>query len=211
MTYKKRDFNKVNDWDIVLDDEVLRPIYNDEKKGYHITMDKVIESINTSKYPLNGGNVWLPNKNGDLIPLPDWIKENGGGSGGGGGGSGGGGAQETKQYRIEMLSSKGNIIKDKYFNTTLKVTLYEDNKDVTAIKNERYFKWARVSGSSESDQISDAEWNLKWSAGAKQIPISADDVKRNAMFQVQFVTESDSQLWIDEAYKAYINKINNKK
>lgn len=34
-------------------------------------MDNVIESINNSKYPLNGGNVWLPNKDGVLLPLPE--------------------------------------------------------------------------------------------------------------------------------------------
>lgn len=196
---------KINDWDIVLDSEVLKPVYDNEKKGYHITMDKVIESINNSKYPIDGGNVWLPDKDGNLIPLPEWIQQNGGG------GSGDGGAQQTKQYRLEMRSSNGNIIKDKNFNTVLSAVLYEDNEDVTAIKNEKYFKWARVSGSTEHDQIADAEWNLKWSAGAKTIPITADDVNRNAMFQVQFVTEAESNLWIEEAYKAYIEKINKTK
>ena len=41
----------------MLDSEVITPIYDNEKKGYHITMDKVIESINNSKYPIDGGNV----------------------------------------------------------------------------------------------------------------------------------------------------------
>lgn len=200
-----RNFNKVNDWDIVLTDEVLTPIYNNEKKGYHITMDNVIDSINKSKYPLNGGNVWLPDKNGDLITLPEYINK----YGGGGSGSGGG-AQETKQYRLEINSTNGNIIKDKNFKTTIRATLYENNVDVTANKNEKYFKWARVSGSTENDQIADAEWNLKWSAGAKEIPLTADDVNRNAMFQVQFVTEAEAQLWVNEAYNEYIKKIKNK-
>ena len=39
-----------------------------------------------------------------------------------------------------MRSSNGNIIKDKNFNTILSAVLYEDNEDVTAIKNEKYFK-----------------------------------------------------------------------
>ncbi len=198
-----RNFNKVNDWDIVLTDEVLTPIYNNEKKGYHITMDNVIDSINKSKYPLNGGNVWLPDKNGDLITLPEYINKYGGGGSEGG-------AQETKQYRLEINSTNGNIIKDKNFKTTIRATLYENNVDVTANKNEKYFKWARVSGSTEIDQIADAEWNLKWSAGAKEIPLTADDVNRNAMFQVQFVTEAEAQLWVNEAYNEYIKKIKNK-
>ena len=204
-----RNFNKVNDWDIVLTDEVLTPIYNNESKSYQITMDKVIDSINKSKYPLNGGNVWLPDKNGNLITLPEYINKYGGGSGSGGG-SGGGGVQETKQYRLEISSSNGNIIKDKNFKTVIRATLYENNVDVTSKKNAKYFKWARVSGSTEKDQIADAEWNLKWSAGAKEIPLTADDVNRNAMFQVQFVTESEAQLWVNEAYNEYIKKLKNK-
>ena len=60
-----------------------------------------------------------------------------------------------------MISTQGNIIKDKQFNTILKAILYEDNEDVTALKDKKYFKWARFSGSTERDQIADAEWNLK--------------------------------------------------
>lgn len=206
MSYKTTN-NKVNDWDIVLSSEVLTPMYDNEKKGYYLTMDNIIESINNSEYPINGSNVWLPDEDGSLIPLPEWIKQNGGGNGNG---SGGGGSNLQKQYRLEMRSSKGNIIKDKNFSTVLSAVLYEDNVDVTSTKLDKYFKWSRVSGATESDQIADAEWNLKWSAGAKEIPITADDVNRNAMFQVQFVTEDQSNLWIDEAYKAYMLKINNK-
>ena len=39
-----------------------------------------------------------------------------------------------------MISTQGNIIKDKQFNTTLKAVLYEDNEDVTALKDKKYFK-----------------------------------------------------------------------
>ena len=56
-----------------------------------------------------------------------------------------------------MISTQGNIIKDKQFNTILKAILYEDNEDVTALKDKKYFKWARFSGSTERDQIADAE------------------------------------------------------
>ena len=193
--FTKKTNNKINDWDIVLSSDVLTPIYDNEKQSYHLTMDNVINSINNSKIPINGSVVWLPDRNGKLIPLTEWIKLYGGGTGGSSGGSGGGGnLQPTKQYRLEMKSSRGNIIKDKNFSTVLSAVLYEDNEDVTNIKQEKYFKWSRVSGATEYDQLADAEWNLKWSAGAKQIPITADDVNRNAMFQVQFVTEAQSNL-----------------
>ena len=34
-------------------------------------MDKVIESINNSKYPIDGNNVKLPDEDGNLISLPE--------------------------------------------------------------------------------------------------------------------------------------------
>ena len=71
----------------------------------------------------------MPDKDGNLLPLPDWI-----------GSVPGGGAHETKQYKLEMLSSQGNIIKDKNFQTTLRAVLYENNEDVTALKDAKYFK-----------------------------------------------------------------------
>lgn len=203
--FKNTDNTYVKDWEVDTVKEKIRPTFNDSNKDYYLSMKDVIEGINTSKFPLSGENVWLPDEDGNLIPLPEWI---GNGNGGGGTGGGSGGATPTKQYRVEMLSTQGNIIKDKNFTTTLRAVVYEDNVDVTAKKDKKYFKWARFSGSTEKDQIADAEWNLKWAHGAKEIPITADDVNRNAMFQVQFVTDSQANLWVQEAYKAYMTKIN---
>ena len=185
-----------NDWDRDTDKEIIKPEYNDNNKDYNISLKNVISGINSSKYKLNGNNVWLPDKDGNLVSLPNWVNKQPG-------------AKPNKQYRVEMISTQGNIIKDKKFNTVLKAIVYEDNEDVTAIKDKKYFKWARFSGNTEKDQIADAEWNLKWANGAKEIPITHEDVNRNAMFQVQFVTEKEADLWVKEAYKAYINKINN--
>ena len=187
-----------NDWEIDTTSEVVKPDYSDSNKDYSVSLRDVIDGINKSRYKLSGKNVWLPDENGYLVPLPDWV-----------GTKPGQGNQPAKQYRVEMISTQGNIIKDKQFNTILKAILYEDNEDVTALKDKKYFKWARFSGSTERDQIADAEWNLKWANGAKEIPITHEDVNRNAMFQVQFVTEKEAELWVKEAYKAYLNKINN--
>lgn len=189
---------KTKDWEKEITTETVKPNYNSENKDYNISMRDVIEGINNSRHKLSGANIWLPDEDGTLLPLPEWIGTKPGN------GNGNGGVNENKQYRLEMHSSKGNIIKDKNFQTTLKAVLYEDNIDVTATKDSKYFKWARFSGATERDQIADAEWNLKWSDGAKEIPITHDDVNRNAMFQVQFVTEQESDLWIREAYNAYI-------
>lgn len=187
-----------NDWEIDTTSEVVKPDYNDSNKDYSVSLRDVIDGINKSRYKLSGKNVWLPDENGNLVPLPDWV-----------GTKPGQGNQPAKQYRVEMISTQGNIIKDKQFNTILKAILYEDNEDVTALKDKKYFKWARFSGSTERDQIADAEWNLKWANGAKEIPITHEDVNRNAMFQVQFVTEKEAEIWVKEAYRAYMNKINN--
>lgn len=202
MSYKDSDYvgnPPQNDWDIDTTKEIIRPVYSDNNKDYNVPLRDVISGINQSKYKLNGNNVWLPDKDGNLVPLPDWV----------GNIPGGGGTQSQKQYRIEMLSSQGNIIKDKNFTTTLRAVLYEDNVDVTANKDAKYFKWARFSGATEQDQVADAAWNLKWAAGAKEIPITSDDVNRNAMFQVQFVTEKEADLWVKEAYNMYVAKTNN--
>ena len=187
-----------NDWEIDTTSEIVKPNYSDSNKDYSVSLRDVIDGINKSRYKLSGKNVWLPDENGNLVPLPDWV-----------GTKPGRGNQPAKQYRVEMISTQGNIIKDKQFNTILKAILYEDNEDVTALKDKKYFKWARFSGSTERDQIADAEWNLKWANGAKEIPITHEDVNRNAMFQVQFVTEKEAEIWVKEAYRAYMNKINN--
>ena len=187
-----------NDWEVDTTKEVVKPDYSDSNKDYSASLRDDIDGINKSRYKLSGKNVWLPDENGNLVPLPDWV-----------GTKPGQGNQPAKQYRVEMISTQGNIIKDKQFNTILKAILYEDNEDVTALKDKKYFKWARFSGSTERDQIADAEWNLKWANGAKEIPITHEDVNRNAMFQVQFVTEKEAEIWVKEAYRAYTNKINN--
>lgn len=192
------------DWERDIDKEVLTPVYDRTLRKYYVEMKNVIDGINNSKHPLDGGNVWLPDKDGTMIPLPDYIDKNGGGGSGGGTG----GSQQTKQYRLEMVSTQGNILKDKDFTTVLKAILYEDNVDITERTDAKYFKWARCSGATEADQIADAQWNLKWAAGAKEIPITTEDVNRNAMFQVQFVTEAQSDLWIKSAYHTYMNKLN---
>lgn len=190
-----------NDWEINSSNEHIQPEYNNNDKDYSVSLRDVISGINKSKHKLSGANVWLPDKHGKLVPLPEWL----------GNDPIEGGVNGIKHYRIEMLSSQGNIIKDKQFCTTLRAVVYENNKDVTAIKDKKYFKWARFSGSTERDQIADAAWNLKWAEGAKEIPITHEDVNRNAMFQVQFVTEKEAVIWEKETYKAYMNKINNLK
>lgn len=202
MSYKDYINNAIkeqqeDDWNIDTVKEVVNPVYSDSNQDYTVSLKDVINGINDSKYKLSGNNVWLPDEDGNLLPLPDWIDKYGGGP------NGGQGVEIPKQYRIEVFSTQGNIIKDKEFTTRLKVTLYEDNEDITDKTDKKYFKWARFSGPTEQDQIEDSKWNLKWAEGAKEIPITADDVNRNAVFQVQYVTEKQAEIWAAEAYKQY--------
>lgn len=178
------------DWEYDETDEVMSPKYNDGYKRYDLSMKDIIDNINKSKYPINGGNVMVPDGDGNLKPLPEVI---------------GPGLDPAKRYRLEMLSSNGNIIKDRNFSTILSAMLFEDNDDITAKTDEKYFKWTRVSGTSETAQKEDAEWNLRWATGAKEVPITCEDVNRNAMFQVQFMTDVEEVLWVVDAYNNYKN------
>ena len=187
MTYKK-------DWDIDESIEMIRPHYNDAYRRYDLSMQDVIEGINNSNYPINGNNIRVPDGEGGWTNLPDAL-ENGGG----------GGSVAANVYRLEMLSTNGNIIKDTNFATVLSPMLFKDNKDITATIEDKYFKWTRVSGTTEAHQASDAEWNLRWATGAKLVPITHEDVNRRAMFQVQYVAPRDEVLWVLDTYDTYMN------
>lgn len=181
------------DWEIDDTQELVTPKYNDGYKRYDLSMKDIISGINNSRYPINGGNVMVPDGDGNLKPLPDVVRP---------------GLDPAKRYRLEMLSSNGNIIKDRNFSTVLSAMLFEDNKDITPTTDPKYFKWTRVSGQSEADQAADAEWNLRWATGAKEIPITCEDVERRAMFQVQYVTDAQEVMWVVDAYNNYM-KLNN--
>ena len=66
-------YTEVKDWEKDTVKEKVNPIYNDGNHEYYLSLKDVIEGINTSKYPVSGENVWLPDSEGNLIPLPEWI------------------------------------------------------------------------------------------------------------------------------------------
>lgn len=184
------------------EDIVLHPKYDNGYYRYNLSMKEIIQSINDCNYPIDSKNI-IVNDNGEIISIIDYIKKHGGSEGGGTS------PDPTKSYRLELSSSNGTFITEADFSSILSVTLYEDNEDVTERINEKYFKWTRVSGSTTSDQQSDAEWNLRWSQGAKEIPITKEDVKRKAVFNAFFVTEDTSEVeWVVDAYNRYIKLMN---
>lgn len=181
-------------------DIILHPQYDSGYTRYDLSIKQIVESINNCNYPIDADNVYVDD-NGKKIPIVDYIRLHGG--------SGGGNPDApdpSRSYRLEMTSSNGTIIDGHDFNSVLSVTLYEDNRDVTHIINEKYFKWTRVSGATTHDQQADAEWNLRWAQGAKSIPITNEDVKKRAVFNCYFVTEdADEVVWVVDAYNQYIN------
>ena len=106
-------------------------------------------------------------------------------------------------YRLEIFSSNGNVIKDLNFKSILKATLYKNNRDITSQTPEKYFKWTRKTSEDPADVAADAEWNLRWSQGAKEIPITTEDINRNAVFNCFYVTEIDEVMWVRNAYDEY--------
>lgn len=179
------------------EDIIFHPKYDSGYTRYDLSIKDIISNINKCNYPLDAKNVYV-DENGNKIPIIEYIKLHGG--------SGGrpDAPDPTKSYRLEVLSSNGNIISSSEFESELSVILYEDNIDVTNKINERYFKWTRVSGATTHDQQSDAEWNLRWAQGAKKIPITKNDVKRRAIFNAYFVTEDAAEVvWVVDAYEEY--------
>lgn len=180
-------------------DIILHPNYDSGYTRYDLSIKQIIESINDCNYPIDADNIYVDD-DGNKIPIVDYIHLHGGG----------GGKPDapdpSKSYRLEVTSSNGNIISGRDFESILSATLYENNTDVTKKINEKYFKWTRVSGSTTHDQQSDAEWNLRWAQGAKEIPITKNDVKKRALFNCYFVTEdAEEVVWVVDAYEQYKN------
>lgn len=93
-----------------------------------------------------------------------------------------------EQYRLETNSSNGVIMTHSKFTTTLSVSLYLNNINITQNTDKMYFKWARVS----SDKEADKEWNMAHKDGAKEIIIQAIDISEDTVFHCAYVsTEID--------------------
>lgn len=93
-----------------------------------------------------------------------------------------------EQYRLETNSSNGVIMTHSKFTTTLSVSLYLNNMNITQNTDKMYFRWAKVS----SDKDADKEWNMAHKNGAKEIIIQAIDISEDTVFHCAYVsTEID--------------------
>lgn len=86
--------------------------------------------------------------------------------------------EEQKMYRLVITSSNGNIFKNGNIATTLSAQVYSWDENITDSLDLNQFVWTRVSEDADSDKL----WNAAHYGGAKQIVITADDVKVRATF-----------------------------
>ena len=89
-----------------------------------------------------------------------------------------------EQYRLDATSSNGVIMTHSKFSTTLSVSLYLNNINITERTGQEHFRWARVS----SDPEADKEWNKTYKDGAKEILIDAMDIADDTVFHCAYVT-----------------------
>ena len=89
-----------------------------------------------------------------------------------------------EQYRLDAVSSNGVIMTHSKFTTTLSVSLYLNNINITERIDKAYFKWARISSNTEAD----IEWNQLHKEGAKEIVINAIDIAENTVFHCAYVS-----------------------
>ena len=91
--------------------------------------------------------------------------------------------KNRKQYRLQVVSSHGNIFKNGDISTTLSAVLYEWDQVVTDNYNDNQFIWSRVSNDSDADLV----WNQVHASGQKSIQITSEDVQTRATFFCDFI------------------------
>jgi hypothetical protein len=88
-------------------------------------------------------------------------------------------------FKVEIISSNGNVFKNGQFNTTLEARVYRGTEDVTDTINASRFRWYRAS----MDAIADMNWNSAHAGGAKSITITPQDVYGRATFSCEVLEE----------------------
>lgn len=187
----------IKDWEKDSTKNTVSPHYDNTLKRYTLSIEEIIKNLNNSGYPIDGNIVYVPDGQGGTKPLPEKLNDilfN-----------------SSNLYRLEMISTNGTIINNPNFKSILKVILYKNNIDITKEILPRYFKWTRTSGNTEEDKKADAEWNLRWADGAKEIPITTDDVNRNADFKCQFIDPNKEVQYVKRTYDEYVKLTNFKK
>jgi len=85
-------------------------------------------------------------------------------------------------YRVEIISSQGNLFKNGIVSTELSAMVYRGDEDITASTGVQHFIWKRTS----ADLAADAIWNADHAGGAKTITITPTDVTVRATFNCKY-------------------------
>jgi phage minor structural protein len=88
-----------------------------------------------------------------------------------------------KMYRVEIISSSGNIFKNGDISTVLSARVYSWDEDITDAIDANKFRWTRVSNDTNSDNA----WNTAHFGGTKQITVTQNDVYVKATFDCEIL------------------------
>lgn len=89
-------------------------------------------------------------------------------------------------YKVDIISTNGNIYKGGDFVTTLMARVYQGTTDLTDTIDANRFRWTRVS----DDTAGDTAWNTSHFGGAKQVTVTQSDVMSRATFQCTILDEN---------------------
>lgn len=163
-------------------DNLVHPYYNNGYARYDLSIEDIIAGLKKAGYNLDGN------------------------SPGTGGNTGGTGDKEENDntYKLQIFFTNGNEKTNENFSTTMYVRLFINNEDVTDSTPPELFKWTRISGNDEVAQAEDAEWNLRFASGCKEILVLASDVLRNCFFTCQYVEYRNEEEYVQQAYSKYL-------
>lgn len=176
---------------------LVHPYYNHNYARYDLEIDEIIAGLKRAGYSLDGsgggpGTGNTPENNNNQNTSTDSSNKDPI-------------TGMDPAYRLEVLSTRSTRCNSTGFNTILYPVLYKNNEDITDTIPATNFKWQRISGNSEVAKLEDAEWNLRYAAGAKECYITKEDIKRNSMFVCKYVEfEDEDEAYVNAAYQAYI-------
>lgn len=97
--------------------------------------------------------------------------------------------REGVSYDVQIESTNGTVFKiGQTLSTTLIAHVFFNGQEVTGTLNASRFKWRRVSYAEDPTDL-DSTWNNIYSAGYKQITITASSVNQRATYHCDILSE----------------------
>ena len=84
-------------------------------------------------------------------------------------------------YKVEVVSSNGNIFKQNGISTTLEARVWANDREITLDIPATAFRWRRTSTDTRADEI----WNMNHSGGTQKITVTPADVQGRAVFSCE--------------------------